>query len=122
MVSYGFYDENCISVIKYDGVPKIQYFYDSKKQLIRENNVIQNKTILYSYDDKGNILNKKVYPFSNEDIIEANPQKVIEYRYNDVEEMISYNDRSITYDKLGNPINYYNGWTFTWKNDKLKKA
>ena len=60
VVSYGFYDENCISVIKYDGVPKIQYFYDSKKQLIRENNVIQNKTILYSYDDKGNILNKKV--------------------------------------------------------------
>ncbi len=121
-VSYDFCNENCISVIKYDGAPKIRYFYDSKKQLIRENNAIQNKTILYSYDANGNILNKKIYPFSNEDIIESNSEKTIEYKYNDVGEMISYNDRSITYDKLGNPISYHNGWTFTWENGKLKKA
>lgn len=122
IVSYDFCSENCISVIKYDGAPKIRYFYDSKKQLIRENNAIQNKTILYSYDVNGNILNKKIYPFSNEDIIESNFEKIIEYKYNNVGEMISYNDRSITYDKLGTPINYYNDWTFTWENGKLKKA
>lgn len=90
--------------------------------MIRENNAIQNKTILYYYDENGNILNKKIYPFSNEDIIESNSEKTIKYKYNNVGEMISYNDRSITYDNLGNPISYHNGWTFTWENGKLKKA
>lgn len=122
VVSYDLCDENCISAIKYDDIPKIRYFYDSKKQLIRENNAIQNKTILYSYSAKGNILNKNIYPFSNEAIIESSLEKAIEYKYNDAEEMISYDDHNITYDDFGNPINYYNGWNFTWENGKLKKA
>ncbi len=122
IVSYDFCDDNYISAIKYDGTPKIQYFYDAKGQLVRENDAVQNETILYSYDVKGNILNKKIYPFLNKDVIESELKNVIEYGYNDSEEMISYSGVGVTYDEFGNPNNYYNGWSFTWEKGKLKKA
>lgn len=122
IVSYDVCEGKYISVIKYDDSPKIWYFYDSKKQLVRENDAIQNKTILYSYDEKGNILNKKIYSFSSNDLSEKTPENIINYSYNNSGEMTSYNDSDITYDKLGNPIKYYNGWIFEWENDKLKKA
>lgn len=39
----------------------IYYQYDALNQLVREDNGILNKSITYTYDDRGNILNKSEY-------------------------------------------------------------
>ena len=121
-ISYDFYDNKCISTVKYDGLSEIWYFYDSKNQLIREDDKIQDRTVLYSYDDNGNILSKKIYRFSNGGLIEQLPEISLDYNYNSLGEMISYNGLDVSYDEAGNTLKYYNGWNFEWENDKLKKA
>lgn len=45
-VSYDFYDNYKISVVKHEGLPQIWYFYNEKNQLIRENNAILQKPLL----------------------------------------------------------------------------
>ena len=42
-----------------------EYQYDEFNRLIRENNKIRNETYVYTYDDKGNITNKKTYSYSS---------------------------------------------------------
>ena len=39
------------------------YEYDNFNELIKEDNYILNKTIEYTYDTEGNILNRKEYEF-----------------------------------------------------------
>lgn len=39
-----------------DGINTTSYVYDSKDQLLRENNQAAGKTWVYAYDDGGNIL------------------------------------------------------------------
>ena len=73
----------------------------------------------YSYDDRGNILTKKEYAVTVDEtgkkvytLIEANTDT---YVYDETwkDKLISYNGQTITYDAVGNPINYM-GNTLTW--------
>ena len=41
-----------------------QYAYDELGQLIREDNKDANKSYTYTYDSRGNILEKKTYAFT----------------------------------------------------------
>lgn len=40
------------------------YLYDKKGQLIRENNKKMNYTMIFEYDNEGNILKRTKYPYS----------------------------------------------------------
>ena len=102
--SYDFDGSGNVSIIKYDNAPKVWYFYDDKKQLIRENNALQNQTMTYDYDNRGNILNKTIYDFTCDDVRNRTPNKCITYKYNRNDELVYYNGQNITYDEYGNVI------------------
>lgn len=122
-VNYDCREDGNISIVKEGDTPKVWYFYDEKNQLIREDNKILDKTITYSYDSRGNIKNKKFYTFVNGNFKNQVSENTVAYEYANLDRMISYNGQKITYDEVGNPIQYCNGWLFEWtKNRQLSKS
>lgn len=100
---------------------KIKYYYNELNELIREDNEVLNKTIVYSYDDGGNIKSKKEYSYSTG--IPTTETSVNSYTYdsNWKDKLISYNGKAITYDEIGNPKTY-NNYTYTWERGRALKS
>ena len=78
-----------------------RYTYDTLSRIIREDNKKLNKTTTYSYDNNGNILNKRSYEYTLE--LLNNSYENVNYIYNN-DLLIKHNDIVIEYDKLGRPI------------------
>jgi RHS repeat-associated protein len=114
------YDKNGnIKTISNDSGILQEYYYDSLNQLIREDNKEQNKTITYSYDEGGNLTNKKEYQYTTEDI-KTDPTKTINYTYNNEnwnDQLTKYDGKVITYDEIGNLLTYDEN-TYTWQNGR----
>ena len=118
--AYGYtYDDmaNITSITK-NGTVQQNYAYDENSQLVREDNRDINKSIVYSYDGYGNILNKKEYAFTTGEL--GAVTDTITYSYDSVwkDKLTSYDGQSITYDSMGNPLNY-RGATLTWNGRRL---
>ena len=101
---------------------KVTYEYDSLSQLSRENNLYLNKTIVYNYDNAGNITSKVVYPYTTqEDLSSLQPEQTVSYGYDDTEWhdlLTSFDNQPITYDEIGNPL-LYRGSELTWNGREL---
>ena len=76
----------------------------------------ENKTILYNYDIRGNIENRKEYAYSpavsTENLEKGTAVKTVNYGYTDAtwkDLMTSWNGQEITYDTIGNPLQYRDG-------------
>ncbi len=85
------------------------YTYDVQGQMLTEK--IGSKTYTYTYDTYGNI-RKAVQNGTTHT-----------YTYGDSEWrdlLTAYDGQTITYDKIGNPLSYYNGtrWAFDWENGR----
>lgn len=89
------------------------YEYDLFGRIIRENNQLLNRTYVYSYDNKGNILCKIEFYFTLGTL--SNPLSIRSYTYNSyVPDRLNYiNSESFSYDNVGNPI-IYRGHITTW--------
>lgn len=88
------------------------YYYDIYNQLIKEENITG--SIEYIYDNFGNILAKKYYNISGE-LINTD---TYEYGTNEHKDQLTkYNNISITYDSIGNPLTIGNS-TLTWTNGR----
>ena len=104
-----------------DGKGKIQYTYDTRNQLIREEREADRQTITYAYDKNGNLLQKNQYEYQPEVAMEtlasATPSETKIYRYegNWKDQLTSYNGETIAYDAMGNPT-VYRGMEMGWKN------
>ena len=104
-----------------DGKGKIQYTYDTRNQLIREDREADRQTITYAYDKNGNLLRKNRYEYQPEVAMEtlasATPSETKIYRYegNWKDQLTSYNGETIAYDAMGNPT-VYRGMEMGWKN------
>ena len=99
-------------------VQQVKYYYDELNQLVREDSVVQNKTITYSYDTGGNITSRKEYAYTTGDL--GNPTATISYGYGDSnwkDKLTNFNGSNITYDEIGNPL-VYNGKVLTWQNGR----
>jgi RHS repeat-associated protein len=120
LVDYQYtYDANGnITEIKDNNTVIFKYKYDSLNQLKEEYNYIQNYYINYSYDGNGNILAQHTqrldptygYP-TGKDFGNA-------FYYNDSEwkdKLTKINNSEITYDAIGNPLNYRDGMTMKWQ-------
>lgn len=85
----------------------------SLNQLIRENDRDTNKTVVYEYDNYGNIEKKTEYAFTLGELGTA--VDTVSYTYDNVwkDKLTSYDGQDITYDEIGNPI-IYRGATMTW--------
>ena len=98
-------------LINFDRISNIQnvnklssYQYDDFGRLIRENNEALDKTIVYEYNDIGNITSKKTYDYT----IATTPTTLLstipyEYDTTQKDRLISYNNTSIPYNVLGCP-------------------
>ena len=98
-----------------DNGKKIKYYYDGLGQVIREDNGELDKTIVYTYDQTGNILKVTEYKLtSSANLGTATSSKA--YKYGDTnwtDKLTNYNGKDITYDEIGNPLTY-DGYTFSW--------
>ena len=102
-----------------DGTNTIQYYYDALNQLVRENNPYlgtSGKTILYTYDNGGNLTDKDEYTFTAGTTTPTTLLGAINNTYDSTwrDKLASYDGNAITYDSIGNPLTY-DGWTYTWK-------
>ena len=118
------YDGNGnITKIALSNGQEYRYVYDDLGQLLREDNSAKSRTYVYSYDHAGNILSKKTYALTAEGETPSTLYSTNTYGYNDADWgdlLTSFNGHTITYDAIGNPLNYYNGssFSFTWKNGR----
>ena len=99
---------------------EITYEYDIYGRLIRENNEFLDKTIVYSYNDIGNIISKKEYSYTTVKDITITPSKTINYTYDTVQKdrLITFDTTTIPYNTLGCPTKY-KGYDLTWNKGKL---
>ncbi len=96
------------------------YVYDAYGQLVRENNKRLNKTILYTYDNIGNIIRVQGYDYTTDDEVSGTPiENVFVYGESMPDKLTSFNGKNITYDANGR-VSTYDGWTYAWERDKLK--
>lgn len=111
--SYNYNDVGNISVLKENDTPKVWYYYDRNGQLIRENNRYlgdNGQTITYKYDLGGNIGEKKIYSFTQNnddgDLASLIPETISYGYHNDnwKDQLSSYNGQGIIYDGVDNPI------------------
>ncbi|MBP3686127.1 MAG: RHS repeat protein, partial [Clostridia bacterium] len=101
------------------GYTKYSYSYDEKGQLtgFSDADVYYDDApseYWYEYDDAGNLTD--VYFGNSQD-----EERVAQYQYTDSswgDLLTSFNGQTITYDAIGNPLNYYDGNIFTWKNGR----
>ena len=91
------------------------YEYDNFNELIKEDDYNLNKTIRYTYDNAGNILKKQEYELDTYNLLHTDT-----YEYNNInweDQLTKYNNESITYDEIGNPITIGNK-TLSWINGR----
>ena len=102
-------------------VDKISYEYDELSQLTRENNKYLNQTIIYTYDKGGNLTKKAIYPYTDPNSDVSGTPTTINYGYGNSswkDLLTSYDGKTITYDKIGNPLSYL-GYTLKWNGRQL---
>ena len=98
---------------------KQTYEYDEREQLIKETNSEFDDMIAYEYDANGNRTSQKEYTASGK------LKNTITYTYDNSwrDVLASYTQNGvkemIVSDACGNPQNWMNGWTFTWKDGRL---
>ena len=81
------------------------YVYDALNQLTSA--LVDNDVYTYTYDCQGNL-----------QTVKKNGTTIGNYQYTDpkwADKLTQYNEYTITYDNIGNPLQYRNGITFTWK-------
>ena len=102
-----------------------QYAYDSKGQVEKHYSVRNGETWVYTYDDAGNIKNKKRYAgvTTPAQLSAASaPTDDIDYDYSTGtwgDLLTSYNGKSVTSDAIGN-MTGYDGQSWAWKGRQLE--
>ena len=94
---------------------KFSYVYDDKDQLIRENDQKAGKTLVYTYNDGGNITSKKEYAYTTGTLGTVQATKT--YSYGSTawkDKLTSYDGNSLSYDSMGN-LTSDGEWTYTWE-------
>ena len=93
----------------------LKYTYDSKDQLIREDNSFATASYTWEYDANGNIKSKTVYPFNTGTLGTATSSKLYSYSG---DKLTSYGGTAISYSGL-NPTNWRNASSLTWRGRQL---
>ncbi len=116
--SYDYDKLNNVTKVKSD-VGNTYYKYDKVDRLIREDNKGLNKTITYSYDANGNLVNRTTYDYTREDEILLDSTHVDNFYYNvssNKDILRRVNDKDVTFDALGR-LTSYDNHTFVWNNE-----
>ncbi len=111
-----------IMSISEDGVLVATYVYDSLNRLRREDDYLRHRSYTYTYDAGGNITSKKESVFQNGEIITDLATTTYSYDSAWKDKLVNYAGESITYDEIGNPLQYRGGLSFTWQNGRQLAA
>ena len=113
------YDDNgnVTSITK--GSASASYTYDALNQLTRVNDGFTNKTTTYTYDNAGNILERREYAYTTGTL--GTPMDTVSYTYDSAwkDKLVSYDGQAITYDEIGTPLSY-RGYTLSWQGKRLQ--
>lgn len=111
------YDKLCnITHIYKNGILQCKYYYNNYNELIKEYNHMNNEIKLYEYDNSGNILSRKVFAMNTLNLLRKD-----KYEYNNSfweDQLTRFNNQTITYDEIGNPITIGDNTTLNWINGK----
>ena len=78
-----------------------KYAYDSLNRLIREDNKALNRTVLYTYDNNGNIVERCKYEYTSKTGEEFSELECEHYSYDyDGDKLVSYNGENFVYFKF----------------------
>ncbi len=122
-------DGNITQIVDGNG-KKTSYVYDDLGQLTRENNEVQGKTYVYTYDNGGNRTSKTTYAYTIGSVNDLTPTETQTYSYDSTG---AWGDQLtlvqtaggawalFSYDAIGNPI-AYNGYLMTWDGRRLMTA
>ena len=118
-IRYAYDEMGNITKVYENGELAARYKYDALSRLIREDNKEFEKTWLYSYDNKGNILKQRAFAFTmkDEEELEELTSESREYVYKG-DRLESYNGEACEYNEAGNPRTY-RGTAATWTNGRL---
>ena len=94
------------------------YIYDSQNQLLEERNEGAERLWTWSYDNAGNILDRKIYDYAQG--IKTDQLSSYTYAYQDSQWgdlLTNYDGDVIEYDSIGNPLDFF-PWEFTWEHGR----
>ena len=125
--SYNYDARGNITAVYKGGTLQASYAYDDLNQLIRENNATANKTWVYTYDERGNILSKDTYAYTTGTLGAVEDSQPYWYydqwsteAWGDVLRAYDYSPY-FSYDSIGNPLVYIRDgslFNFTWQNGR----
>ena len=119
--SYGYDEMGRIASVTSTGGKSIYYAYDQYGQLIREDNMVLDKTILYEYDNNGNVTSVKAYSYTQDDAPSGTPATTaFGYGTTYPDRLTSFGGTSISYNSIGCPTSY-DGKTASWTRGKLSR-
>ncbi len=93
-----------------------RYEYNEYQELITDEDYIQQKTIRYIYDLYGNIKTRKEYELFTSNLLHEDTYSYHNPKWQD--QLTKFNDQTITYDALGNPMTIGDDITLTWMNGR----
>ena len=122
-ISYG-YDKRGYVTSATKGSIVWKYHYDASGQLIREENPVQQKTLVYQYDEGGNLLEVKSYPMTDSAEPEGSGtvEKAFTYGSTWKDQLAAVTmdgkTRTFTYDANGNMLSD-GKYTYSWTKGSL---
>ena len=96
-----------------------EYQYDHLNRVTNTSDTRFGYRYEYEYDTNGNIISRNRY--SDYYLNGIEPDRVYTYDYDDTvwtDLITAFCGNEITYDEIGNPLNYYNSTSFTWQNGR----
>ena len=98
----------------------VEYEYDKLNRLARENNRLLNKTVLFRYDNRGNMLSRTEYAYTrkNNDELQEIDGNVIKYTYYPFDRLISCGNYTFVASIIGIPTEH-KGNSVVFEGDKM---
>ncbi|MEE1516748.1 MAG: RHS repeat-associated core domain-containing protein [Lachnospiraceae bacterium] len=117
------YDNNAnITSVIENGKLTSEYKYDQLNRLVSEIDYVNSTISVMTYDMYGNIKILEKYEYKNNAKGKLLSSNDYVYSSNYGDQLVEYNNQSITYDESGKPLTYYNGAVFEWDGDRLIAA
>ena len=90
------------------------YHYDAANQLTRVDDKVQDLTVVYAYNEGGNLVSRTNYKYTTGTPLLLKRTWLYSYDSTWKDQLAYYDAKRIQYDTVGNPTSY-NGWAFTWE-------